>query len=174
MNRLFHFLHLHPAMNPIAPATAPASRVKSKTVAAWVAFLGGPLGLHRFYLHGLGDWLGWLLPIPTALGIYGIERVQQLGQDDQLSWILIPMLGFTIAGCALRAILYGLMDKPVWNTRFNPATASDSPAGQTQWSTIFAIALSLMFGATVLMASIAYSFQHYFEYQVQEARKISQ
>lgn len=174
MNRFFRFLHLHPVMNPIAPVTGPAPRVKSKTVAAWVAFLGGPLGLHRFYLHGLGDWLGWLLPIPTALGIYGIERVQQLGQDDQLSWILIPMLGFTIAGCALRAILYGLMDKPAWNTRFNPAAASDSPAGQTQWGTIFAIALSLMFGATVLMASIAYSFQHYFEYQVQEARKISQ
>jgi hypothetical protein len=31
-----------------------------------------------------------------------------------------------------------------------------------------------MLGATVLMASIAYSFQHYFEYQVEEARKISQ
>jgi TM2 domain-containing membrane protein YozV len=42
--------------------------MKNKTVAAWLAFLGGPLGLHRFYLHGLGDMLGWLLPIPTALG----------------------------------------------------------------------------------------------------------
>lgn len=174
MNGLFRFLHLYPAMNPIASATTPTSRTKSKTVATWLAFLGGPLGLHRFYLHGLGDWLGWMLPIPTALGIYGIERVQQLGQDDQLSWILIPLLGFTIAGCALRAILYGLMDKPVWNARFNPEAASDTPAGQTRWTTIFAIALSLMLGATVLMASIAYSFQHYFEYQVQEARKISQ
>lgn len=53
--------------------------MKNKTFAAWLAFIGGPLGLHRFYLHGLGDWLGWLLPIPTALGWYGIERVQQLG-----------------------------------------------------------------------------------------------
>jgi hypothetical protein len=26
----------------------------------------------------------------------------------------------------------------------------------------------------VLMASLAYSFQHYFEYQIEEARKISQ
>lgn len=155
-------------------ATAPAPRAKSKTLAAWLAFLGGPLGLHRFYLHGLGDWLGWLLPIPTALGVYGIERVQQLGQDDQLSWVLIPMLGFTIAACALRAILYGLMDKQVWNRRFNPGLAADAPAGQTRWATIFAVGLSLMLGATVLMASIAYSFQHYFEYQVEEARKISQ
>uniref|UniRef100_UPI0027397B06 NINE protein n=1 Tax=Klebsiella pneumoniae TaxID=573 RepID=UPI0027397B06 len=71
--------------------------MKNKTVAAWLAFVGGPLGLHRFYLHGLGDWLGWLLPIPTALGVYGIQRVQAMGQDDHLSWVLIPLLGFTIA-----------------------------------------------------------------------------
>lgn len=161
-------------MNPSTTTTTAAPRSKNKTFAAWLAFVGGPLGLHRFYLYGMGDWLGWLLPIPTALGIYGIERIQQLGQDDPLSWILIPLLGFTIAGCALRAILYGLMDKPVWNARFNPNSAADATAGQTQWTTIFAIALSLLFGATVLMASIAYSFQHYFEYQVLEARKISQ
>lgn len=153
--------------------TRPA-RNKSKTVATWLAFLGGPLGLHRFYLHGLGDWMGWLLPVPTALGIYGIERVQQLGQDDQLSWFLIPLLGFCIAGCALRAILYGLTDIQQWNLRFNPGQPAQTPAGQTRWATIFGVSLALMVGATVLMASIAYSFQHYFEYQVQEARKISQ
>jgi hypothetical protein len=65
--------------------------------------------------------LGWLLPIPTALGLYGIQRVQQLGQDDHYSWVLIPLLGFTIAGCALQAILYGLMAPEKWNARFNPA-----------------------------------------------------
>ena len=150
------------------------ARAKHKTVATWLAFLGGALGLHRFYLYGMGDWMGWLLPIPTALGVYGIERVQQLGQDDQLSWLLIPMLGFTLAGCALRAILYGLMDKTRWNQRFNPELPADAPAGSTHWGTIMGIGLSLMLGATVLMASIAFSFQHYFEYQVEEARKISQ
>ncbi len=36
------------------------------------------------------------------------------------------------------------------------------------------IALSLMVGAGMLMASLAFSFQHYFEYQIEEARKISQ
>ncbi|CAB5696227.1 Uncharacterised protein [Delftia tsuruhatensis] len=159
-------------LNDTAPAPVP--RHKNKTLAAWLAFIGGPLGLHRFYLHGLGDWLGWLLPIPTALGVYGIERVQQLGQDDQLSWLLIPLLGFTIAGCALRAILYGLTDTEAWNRRHNPGADLQAPAGRTGWPTIFAIALSLMLGAAVLMASIAYSFQHYFEYQVEEARKISQ
>ncbi|MDO4592436.1 MAG: hypothetical protein Q4B46_06485, partial [Comamonadaceae bacterium] len=145
-----------------------------KTVAAWLAFVGGPLGLHRFYLHGLGDTLGWMLPIPTALGLYGIQRVQQFGQDDRLSWVLIPLLGFTIASCALVAILYGLSSPEQWNARFNPQAAQTAAQGSTNWFTIGAIALSLMVGAAVLMASLAYSFQHYFEFQIEEARKISQ
>lgn len=148
--------------------------MKNKTLAAWLTFLGGPLGLHRFYLKGLLDPIGWLLPIPTALGFHGIQRIQQFGVDDQWSWVLIPLLGFTIAGCALNAIVYGLMTPDKWNARFNPAAAPDAPAGQTRWLTIGAIALSLLVGTTVLMASIAFSFQHYFEYQVEEARRISQ
>ena len=148
--------------------------MKNKTLAAWLAFLGGPLGLHRFYLNGLGDWLGWLLPIPTALGLYGIQRVQELGQDDALSWILVPLLGFIIAGCALQAIVYGLMTPEKWNLRFNPGASPDAAAGQTRWLTIGAIALSLLIGTAVLMASIAFSFQRYFEHQIAEARKISQ
>jgi hypothetical protein len=147
--------------------------MKNKTLAAWLAFLGGPLGLHRFYLHGLGDPLGWALPIPTALGLYGISRARQNGFDDPWSWILIPMLGFTIAGCALTAIVYGLMTGEKWNARFNPGADQEAAAGGTSWFTIAAIVLSLMIGATVLMASIAFSFQRYFEYQVEEGRKIS-
>ena len=147
--------------------------MKNKTLAAWLAFAGGPLGLHRFYLHGLGDTLGWLLPIPTALGLYGIQRVQALGQDDRLSWALIPLLGFTVAACALIAILYGLSSPERWNQRFNPQ-ATSTPAGNTNWLTIGAIAMALMVGAAVLMASLAFSFQHYFEYQIAQAREISQ
>jgi hypothetical protein len=148
--------------------------MKNKTLAAWLAFLGGPLGLHRFYLHGMGDLLGWALPIPTALGLYGIQRVQQFGLDDQASWVLIPLLGFTIAGCALTAIVYGLTTREKWNARFNPGAGEDGPAGATSWVTIGAVVLSLLFGTGVLMASIVYSFQHYFEYQVEEGRRISQ
>lgn len=43
---------------------------KNKTLAVWLALLGGMLGLHRFYLRGLGDWVGWLHPIPAALGLW--------------------------------------------------------------------------------------------------------
>ena len=148
--------------------------MKSKTLAAWLALLGGPLGLHRFYLRGLRDPLGWLLPIPTALGAYGIERVQQYGQDDTLSWLLIPLLGLTVAACCLTAIVYGLQTREEWNARFNPGAPQDADSGGTRWATILSVLISLMVGAGVLMASIAFSFQRYFEYQVEEGRRISQ
>lgn len=148
--------------------------MKNKTMAAWLAFVGGALGLHRFYLHGLTDKLGWLLPIPAALGLYGLRLVQMNGLDDHLSWVLIPCLGFTAAACALQAIVFGLMTPEKWNARYNPAAADTSPAGQTNWLTIGAIVLSLLFGAVTLMSSVAFSFQRYFEYQIEEARKISQ
>jgi hypothetical protein len=147
---------------------------KNKTLAAWLAFIGGPLGLHRFYLHGIFDWVGWLLPIPTALGFYGIQRIGQFGQDDQLSWLLVPMLGFVIAGCALMAIIYALTPPEKWNAKFNVSQGLEAAAGQTNWLTVGAIVAALMIGAAVLMASIAFSFQRYFEHQIEAARQISQ
>jgi TM2 domain-containing membrane protein YozV len=149
-------------------------RTKNKTAAAWLAFLGGPLGLHRFYLRGPGDWLGWLLPLPTVAGLYGIARVQQYGVDDPLSWVLIPLLGFNIAACALVAIIYGLKTREEWNARFNPGTAPDGEAGATNWFTIGAIVLSLMIGTGCLMATLAYGFYNYFNAQIEEGRRISE
>ena len=138
--------------------------MKNKTLATWLAFVGGPLGLHRFYLHGKNDWLGWLLPIPSLLGLYGVVRVRQLGLDDHMSWILMPLLGFTIAGCALTTIVYGLTTAEKWNDRFNPSTVPDT-AGDTNWLTIGAVVFALLIGTAVLMSAIAFSFQRYFEYK---------
>ena len=45
--------------------------MKNKTLATWLSFWGGPLGLHRFYMFGKSDWLAWVLPWPTLLGLYG-------------------------------------------------------------------------------------------------------
>lgn len=139
--------------------------MKNKTVAVWITFFLGPLGLHRLYLKGRMDAIGWLLPLPSLLGTYGVLRAREMGVDDTLSWLLIPLLGFTLAGCALNAIVYGLMDAEKWNRLFNPAAASDARAGQTNWGTIIGLATALLLGTTALMATIAFSFQHYFEYQ---------
>lgn len=151
-------------MPPIRPG------YKSKTWAAWLAFLGGSLGLHRFYLYGWRDKWGWLHPWPTLVGWWGVLRVQQYGQDDRLAWLLVPVLGLMLAGTMLMAIVYGLMADERWNARFNPGQRPH----QTGWITIFAVILALMVGAGVLMATLAFSGERFFEYQVDEAHKISQ
>lgn len=149
------------------------TRRKSKTLATWLAFLGGALGLHRFYLHGLGDKLGWLLWLPTLMGLWGLQRVSLFGQDDHIAWLLVPVLGFTVAGTMLQGIVFGLMPDADWHARHN-AQAPDTEAPASGWLAIIGVVLCLLIGATVLMATIAFSAQRYFEYQVEEARKISQ
>jgi len=147
---------------------------KNKTLAVWLALLGGTLGLHRFYLRGLGDWVGWLHPVPAALGWWGVDRVLTYGQDDKLSWVLIPLLGATVAASCLMAIIYALTEKEKWNQQFNPAHAEDISAGSTNWLTIGALVFALLMGTIAFMGSLAFGVQRYFEYQIEEARKISQ
>ena len=107
--------------------TASSGTPKSKTLATWLALLGGSLGLHRFYLHGRRDLFGWLHPLPTLIGLYGIQRALVFGQDDGLSWALIPLLGIALASSMLAAIVYGLTSNEKWNARFNPlAPQADS------------------------------------------------
>ena len=148
--------------------------MKNKTLATWLALVGGPLGLHRFYLNGWGDWLGWLHWIPTALGLVGWRRVQMLGVDDPVSWVLLPCAGFLFAITALTAIVYGLSSPEKWNARHNPQAEPEAAPGQTHWLTVGGVVLALLVGSTVLMSSIVYSFQRYFEVQIEEGRKISQ
>ena len=150
-----------------------SSRVKNKTTAAFLALIGGQLGLHRLYLFGMNDVWAWTHPIAAALGWWGFERVRQYGQDDQLAWVLVPWLGFILAATSLTAIYYGLSTPEKWNARHNPS-ALETTAGNTHWLTIGIVVFSLLFGAVAFMSSLAFSFQRYFEYQVEEARKISQ
>lgn len=138
--------------------------MKNKTIALWVTFLGGPLGLHRLYLNGRWDRNSALCCVPTLLGSYGLYRARTLGLEDGWSWVLIPLLGFTVAICALLAIAYGLSDSEKWNRRYNPDSPIDAAAGQTNWLAVAGLAIALLTGTTVLLASIAFSFQRYFEY----------
>jgi hypothetical protein len=135
---------------------------KSKTLATWIAFLGGGMGFHRFYLHGLRDVWGWLWIIPTLVGSYGFRRAMALGQDDHLAWALIPLLGISLSAAALAALIYGLMPDEKWNAKFNP----QGPKHQTGWPTIIGVVLALLVGAAILMSTIAFSGQRFFEYQV--------
>jgi hypothetical protein len=140
--------------------------MKSKTLATWLAFLLGSLGVHRLYLHGLSDRLAWLYLPPTLLGAYGVQRMLALGQDDHAAWVLIPLLGVTLSLGALAAIRYGLTPDERWNARFNPG----GPADRSGWGAVIGVIVALMVGATVLMATIAFSTQRFFEAQVEAGR----
>lgn len=148
--------------------------MKNKTLATWLSFLGGPLGLHRFYMFGLRDSWGWLMTILSFLGLYGFERAETMGLDDPLSWFLLPILGLTVAASALNALFWGLMSADNWNGLYNPQADAMDAAGRTNWFTVIALVLSMMVGTTALLSSLAYGFQRYFESQISESDKLSQ
>lgn len=139
---------------------------KSKTLTTWIALVGGAFGLHRFYLHGLRDGWGWLFPLPTLLGLYGILRARELGLDDHASWVLIPLLGAALSVAMLSAIVCGLTPDDKWNARHNPAGRTS----RSGWGAVIGVVLALMIGGGVLMATLAFSAQRFFEYQAEQAR----
>lgn len=139
---------------------------RSKTVATWLALLGGTLGAHRFYLHGKGDLLAWLHPWPTLLGLGGVLRMRNLGQDDQLAWLLIPVLGLMIAQAMLAAIVIGLTPDERWQARFAPG----EPPRPTGWAAVIPVIAALMVGGAVLMGTIAFGGQKFFEWQAAQTR----
>lgn len=145
-----------------------AARYRSKTLATWLALLTGVVGGHRFYLYGWRDAWAWLHLLPTAVGLWGVQRAQAVGQDDQLAWLLMPALGVMIAQAALFAILHGLTPDERWDARFNPAQAGRASG----WGAVLGVIAALMVGATALMSTIAYSGQRYFEWQLEQTERI--
>jgi hypothetical protein len=138
------------------------SRPKSKALATWIAVLGGSFGLHRFYLHGWGDRLGWLYPLPTLLGLAGVQRMRAFGQDDRVAWVLIPVLGISLTAAMLTAIVYGLTPDDQWAARHNPGR----PAQATGWVPVLGVIVALLLGASTLMGTVAFGMQHFFEWQL--------
>jgi hypothetical protein len=130
---------------------------KSKTAATWLAVLGGTLGLHRIYLRGAGDWLAWAHVPPTVLGLIGVQRMRDFGQDDRLAWLLMPLLGLMIAQAMLCAIVYGLTSDERWAEHHQQAMT------ETRWLPVLGAIAALAIGATALMGTIAFSGQKIFE-----------
>jgi len=124
--------------------------------------MGGALGLHRLYLYGLRDVLAWLHWVPTLTGWIGLQRLLQLGQDDQLAWLLLPVLGLMLSLGALFAILYGLTPDERWDARYN---ASFAPR-DTTWGPVLAAVAALLLGGGILMATITYSVQMFFQWEL--------
>jgi hypothetical protein len=62
----------------------------------------------------------------------------------------------------------------VYNAQVLPAPDETHSSGLTNWLSMMALVMALMFGAVSFMSSLVMSFQAYFENQVQAARAISQ
>jgi hypothetical protein len=110
-----------------------------------------------------------LLPLPTLLGLYGMWRVRLYGLDDHLSWLLIPLLGLALSATMLSAIVSGLTPDEKWNQRFNQDDGSENSGPRSGWLAVIGVLVALTLGATVLMATIAFSAQRFFEYQAESA-----
>jgi len=158
-------------MNTSLAPTSAVSAYRSKTVATWLAVLGGWLGLHRFYLHGLRDPIGWCFAPPALVGLVGVQRMRAFGVDDHLAWVLIPILGLVLAISMIGALVYGLTPDERWNARYNANAARQH---QTGWATVLGVIAALVLGAGILMATIAFSAQHYFEYAAEQAADAAQ
>jgi hypothetical protein len=88
------------------------------------------------------------------------------GQDDRLAWLLIPLLGLMLSAAMLTAIVYGLMPDDKWDSRFN----AGERVTHSGWPVVLGVIIALMLGAGVLMGTIAFGGQRFFEWQVEQAR----
>jgi hypothetical protein len=131
-------------------------------MATWLAVIGGVFGAHRFYLYGWRDLQGWLYPLPTLIGLAGVQRMRAFGQDDHIAWVLIPVLGLSISLAMLTAIVYGLTPDDKWAVRHA------QPPQATGWAPVLGVIVALLLGASVLMGTVAFSGQRFFEWQLED------
>lgn len=134
---------------------------RNKTLATWLALVGGGLGLHRFYLHGWRDPIGWLFPWPTLAGVAGVIRMRNLGQDDHVSWLLIPIGGLMLSVAMLSAIVIGLTPDERWAER------RGQPVQRSGWLAIIGVVVALLLGGALLMGTMAFGGQKFFEAQLE-------
>jgi hypothetical protein len=137
---------------------------RAKTVATWLAVIGGCFGLHRFYLHGWRDWAGWLYPWPTLAGLAGVQRMRAFGQDDRVASLLVPLLGLSLSAAMLTAIVYGLTPDERWSAQHHP----DAEVQRTGWGPVLGVITALLLGATAFMGTVAFSGQRFFEWQMEQ------
>lgn len=154
--------------DPAGAGTDPlSSRTRArrplKTVAAWLALMLGAFGAHRFYLYGWRDTRAWLYLPPTLIGGFGVLRMRALGQDDGLAAVLIPLLGLSVSAAMLAAIVLALTSDESWQQRHHP----QQPPRATGWGAVLAAMAGLFIGAAVLMSTIAFGGQRFFEWQLE-------
>jgi hypothetical protein len=136
-----------PFYNDIRFAPPPMKQHKNKTVATALAFLLGGLGVHRFYLKGGVDRLGLLhvCSVPLAGVVYGV------GRGPNPFWVLLPIfVSYIVAH--IEALVIGLTPDERWDAAHNAGSGRRS---DSHWVLAVVLVLTLLAGATLLIATIA-------------------
>lgn len=123
------------------------SRHKNKTLAVGLAALVGSVGIHRFYLNGRNDLVGWAhfatLPASLLLFFFASTRPGIL--------ILTPLLISAISALG-EALLIGLTADEKWDAIHNAASCRRSASG---WPLAVLLVLAFGAGAIAVIAAIA-------------------
>ncbi len=124
-------------------------RHKNKTFATFLAATTGTAGVHRFYLHGAKDRLGWahFLALPLALIVF-------LWRDLPLFAAIAPIYISMVIGL-IEALAIGLTMDEKWDRIHNRNSGQQSASG---WPLAVLIVLTFGIGAIALIAAIARTF----------------
>lgn len=120
---------------------------KNKTLATLLASVTGGLGLHRFYLRGLGDKWGWL----HAASLLGVAAVFALWPKADPYFLLLPLILSILVGF-LEALVLGLMPDEKWDASFNAGSGKQT---NSKWPLAVVLVATLMVGAFGLIGAIA-------------------
>jgi hypothetical protein len=123
---------------------------KNKTLAAFLAFLLGAAGLHRFYLKGMGDRWGWLhfASLPAS----GLLLATLPGQP---LLVTVSPLVLSALIASIETFVIGLMADEKWDATWN---AGSSLKSDSRWPIAMLMVANLFYGATLLLTVIARAF----------------
>lgn len=123
------------------------ARHKNKTFATFLALLLGGIGLHRFYLRGLGDRWGWLHL--ASLPLSGIAT--GLWFEQPLLLTAAPLVLSFIAAL-VAALVLGLTPDDKWDQTHNPRSGKQSRS--SGWLALLLV-LTTGVGAIAVIAVLA-------------------
>ena len=132
----------------------------SKTAVAWLAVLGGTLGLHRFALRGPRDAVGWLHAGLAAVGAVGWWRLKHEGVDDVAGGVLVLALGASLVAAMVAGLRHALVADETWQEREGRTT---TPSGGLA---VGAAIVAAFVGSTAAISMIAFSIQRAMELSV--------
>lgn len=122
-------------------------RHHNKTLATLLGMLAGGLGLHRFYLRGPFDRLGWL----HVASVPACGLVIALAPHADPFFKLLPLLISFIAG-DVETLVLGLRPDAQFDARYN---AGSGRASDSQWPLALLLVLTVAGAGIVTIGTIA-------------------